>query len=213
MKTLHATCKLPDTNKIVTGKGKAWWTEQLKKIFSSGIVSPEKGEFGEVIVALYMLFCADLLRKKSNQRPKAMDKDTNDMIEHAYTRFSVSLDDFLWSLKLGGKLPPASLESDKTCNVSVGFIQVCRSSLGSCSDSWEALADQGFLKYVYESGTAVFVCPGCPVIDLVMPLRIETSAESEFNPMLVSIKCHTYLVHLHLYSFFIVGSRCYVSRL
>ena len=113
------------------------------------------------------------------------------MIEHAYTRFSVSLDDFLWSLKLGGKLPPASLESDKTCNVSVGFIQVCRSSLGSCSDSWEALADQGFLKYVYESGTAVFVCPGCPVIDLVMPLRIETSAESEFIPMLVSIKCHT----------------------
>ena len=184
------TCRLPDTNTLVTGQKKKWWTEQLQKIFSSGIVSPEKGDFGEVMVALYMLFCADLLREKSNERGNDIDNKDKEkyMIQQAYTQFSVSLHDFLLALKAGRD---ELSETGKACKVSVGFVQVCRNSLRSYCDSWEALADTDFLKFVYESGTAFYVCPGCPVIDLVIPLRIETSAEPDFIPMLVSIKCHT----------------------
>jgi hypothetical protein len=186
--TLQVNAKGSPKTMTIKGKNKLWWTSKLKEIFSSGIVSPEKGDFGEVIVALYMLFCADLLRKRSN--------DMNRTTQQTYTKFSVSLDEWLDMVELGGKLPysDATLKSvpsnaDNECNVSVGFIQVCRNSLRSYGRSWKSLSDQSFLKHVYESGSAFYVYPGCPLIDMVIPLSVETGGKFEFVPMLVSIKC------------------------
>jgi hypothetical protein len=189
-------CELPSKGKIVQGKDKKWWTEKLKEILSSGIVSPEKGDFGEVIGALYMLFCADMIRKRINDdnRLQGMTADNRNMAHshQAYIQFSVSLDEWLYSLETGGKLRDASssIMDKKAYKVSVGFIQVCRNSLRYYKESWKSLADQSFLKHVYESGTAFFVFQGCPLIDMVIPLHIETATgtKSEFVPMLVSIQ-------------------------
>lgn len=111
------------------------------------------------------------------------------MVQQAYIHFSVSLDEWLHILQSGGTLPSAPVEdglsdgdrkeatcegANNACTVSVGFIQVCRNSLRSYGDSWNSLGDPCFLKHVYESGTTCFVHPGCPLLDLFIPLRITT---------------------------------------
>ena len=174
---------------IVCGKSKKWWTSSLIQLFSSGIISPDKGDFEEVLVALYMLFCGDLLRKRINKQ----NEEQCSRIQ-AYSKFSVSLDDWLQLMISGGRLANAS---DVNCAVSVGFIQICRNHLQSYSDSWTHLHDQSFLRHIYESGVAFYTCNNCPVIDMVVPLRIKNQTRGNINgfvyaPMLVSIKCHTH---------------------
>jgi len=176
----------------------------LKEIVSSGIVCPEKGDFGEVVVALYMLFCGDLHRAKMNNESEEKWHHSNEndrkMIQK-YSQFSVSLDDWLNSMLSGGRVSTEPKNLDTECRVTVGFIQICRNSLRSYSYSLSPLKDQDFLQHVYESGIAFYTCNNCPVIDMVVPLRIRTNntnranndrskAKFVFAPMLVSIKCY-----------------------
>ena len=174
--------KMKNESIKIKGKGKKWWSEVLMTIFSSGIVSPEKGDFGEVIVALYMLFSGDELRK--------LDNKGNGI--HAYRKFSVSLDDWLQAMFLGGTIPrQAASSSEGASIVSVGFIQVCRNHLRTYSHSWKSLQDQGFLKRIFESGSAFYACNNCPLIDMVVPLRIKRKKKKVcYAPLLVSVKCH-----------------------
>ena len=170
----------------IKGKSKQWWIEKLKEIFATGMVSPDKGDFGEVVVALYMLFCGDLLRMriKDNTKRSAIRMQP-------FRRFSVSLDAWLHLMLSGGIVSDVPSDQDK---VSVGFIQVCRNPLRAYSDSWKSLNDQGFLKQMFESGVAFYTFDGCPLIDMVVPVRIRSDEVGNvdgfcYAPMLVSIKC------------------------
>jgi len=178
--------------KTINGKPNTWWTAKLKEIFSNGIVSPDKGDFGEVVVALYMLFCGDILRKDMNAVTKRNDKNVNC---RDYRTFSVPLGSWLDLLVSGGKRPEndsSSIEASLGTggSLSVNFIQVCRNSLRSYGKSWESLINSTFLEHVYSSGTAFFVYDGCPSIDMVIPMRLddEPTKKPMFIPMLVQIK-------------------------
>ena len=46
----------------IQGWPKSWWVEKLKFIYSGDLCTPEKGDFGEIMVAFYFLFCANVLR-------------------------------------------------------------------------------------------------------------------------------------------------------
>ncbi len=46
----------------IAGKEKNFWSEKAMELLSSGLCLPEKDSPGEIMVALYMLFCGDLLR-------------------------------------------------------------------------------------------------------------------------------------------------------
>jgi hypothetical protein len=174
--------------KEIQGKAKTWWAGKIREIFSTGMVRPAKGDFGEVVVALYMLFCGDLLRKTISDAAKSENKDSLE-----YNHFSVSLDAWLDLLCSGGRTPvdtkvPDS-ESRDGSSMSVGFIQVCRNSIRSYKNSWASLEDQCFLRHIYESGVGFYVFEGCDLIDMVVPLRINRKeAKDEFIPMVVSIK-------------------------
>ena len=89
----------------------------------------------------------------------------------------------------GGKLPEGPVAP---CEVSVGFIQVCRNSLRSYEKSWKSLGKESYLKSIFNSGIAFYVFPGCPTIDMVVPLRITKGTTTEHIPMFVSIKCRAY---------------------
>lgn len=90
----------------------------------------------------------------------------------------------------GGKLPEGPVAP---CEVSVGFIQVCRNSLRSYEKSWKSLGKESYLKSIFNSGIAFDVFPGCPTIDMVVPLRITKGTTTEHIPMFVSIKCRAYV--------------------
>ena len=189
---------IPGWKRTIQGKKKQWWTLKMKEMFCKGIVRSAKGDFGEVVVALYMLFCGDLLRKKISDKAKSENKDSLD-----YSHISVPLNEWLDLLLSGGKANEgealANVDLEECPSVSVGFIQVCRNSLRSYEASWATLGDQSFLKRIFESGVAFYVAEGCDLIDMVVPLRINrehaegdcclTRPEYEFVPMLVSIKC------------------------
>jgi hypothetical protein len=178
----------PEWTKTIKGMKKTWWAGKIREIFSTGMVRPAKGDFGEVAVALYMLFCGDLLRKTISDTAKSENKDSLD-----YSDFSVSLDAWLDLLCSGGKpLEETKLPANESTDsplVSVGFIHYLR----SYDTSWASLKNQTFLSHIYESGVAFYVFEGCDYIDMVVPLRImvdgeTTSPKYEFVPMLVFIK-------------------------
>ena len=166
------------------GQNKVWWTNKLTEVMSSGMINPDKGDFGEVLVALYMLFCGDMLRQLINEKNKLHGGGVL-----PYSQFSVSLDAWLQLMLSGGKFP---VDDDTNCKVSVGFIQVCRNHLRSYNKSWKGLNNETFLKHIYESGIAFYVFDGCEMIDMVVPMRIK-SDEGKFDgfsyaPMMVSIR-------------------------
>ena len=174
----------------IQGKNKEWWSNELKNIFSNEMVRLDKGNGGEIFVALYMLYCGDRrLRKVLNEIVKQQKSGIQ-----AYSQFSVSLDDWLQLLLSGGNFPNGQGPdpSNEDCKASVGFIQVCRNPLRSHSGSWKS---QAYLKYIYESGIGFFTCDQLELIDMVIPIRIKSNEEGNtdgfcYVPMLISIKSH-----------------------
>ena len=61
-------------------KSKNWWSERVKTLYSTGLCIPSKGDLGEVLTALYFLFCGDECRK---------------IIDETYRTFSVPLGDWI----------------------------------------------------------------------------------------------------------------------
>ena len=198
------------------GKSKKWWSEAFKTLYSTGLCLPDKGSVGEVLTALYFLFCADECRKTIVGNSK-------------YNTFSVPLEDWINSLLLIEETPgiqesrsePAGTQkssaesADKqesssdpadsresisetkgdatkqnSTTIRVNFIQVCRDYTRS---PWSGLADQGFLKNLYNAGTAFYTYPGCELIDFVAPTVITTPNKSPtYGSVLVSIKSRLY---------------------
>jgi hypothetical protein len=193
-----------DQSVAFTGKPKKWWTDKLLQLFSSGLVRPNQHNLGEVMVALYMLFCADECREG---------------VKDDYTTFSISLSDWMENM---GPPPPMSSATDKrnetndgpspkvprtgeahdpkpeTANrgkVEISFIQVCNNGLPIYNLSWKALGDQAFLEHVYHAGTAFYTHRFCTMIDVVAPMRITnnndgigSSPPCTFGAALISIE-------------------------
>ena len=160
-----------------------------------------------------MLFCGDLFRK-------SQDDDDDE-----YMSLSVPVDGWLATLRTGGRTlkqtpppPPAvagtgtAVPSDEpsrlsrkrkrsgtqeTMTASLSFIQVCRNYVRSYEATWESLANQDFLRYLYKSAVAFYLFPGCSVIDVVGSIRLGQHDEEDqadvYVPLLVSIKARTYL--------------------
>ena len=181
-----------DGTNPIRGQAKTFWSEKAMELFKSGLCMPEKGNPGEIMVALYLLFCGDLLRSK---------KDS------ALRDYSVSLDEWFSLLKKGASVPANSTvgavgdisaagASDgatgsavtKNPNADVNFIQVCRNYFRG--SSW---CTRKGLEWMYKSATASYVYPDCPAIDLVAAIRVKpvsSNGDYMYHPLLVSVKCH-----------------------
>mmetsp|Transcript_44278 Transcript_44278/g.107053 ORF Transcript_44278/g.107053 Transcript_44278/m.107053 type:complete len:823 (-) Transcript_44278:252-2720(-) len=167
----------------VTGKGREWWVLKLKELFSGGICRPEKGDAGDVFVALYLLFCADELREAHN----------NPVGSPLLETFSVDLDAWVNQLHISGTAQQATAQQADEPSVTIGFIQVCRNYFRSYSKTWESLGEQSFLEYIYKSGIAFYVYAGCDRTDIVAAIRKATpnddgTSRYEYAPLFIQIK-------------------------
>ena len=198
---------------------KSFWVQQAKVAFSSGLCRPEKGDIGEIFLALYMLFCGDILRQKQDPKLQA---------------FSIPLEDWFVLLKRGGseKLPlprgadaqqhsmatraattraatpgfqrvvskstraattraatralgstELPVQPDQTIELTISFIQVCRSYFRSNS-----YCEPKMLEYMYKSCTALYTYPNCKVIDKAAAIRVCKSSQTTYHPLFVSDK-------------------------
>jgi hypothetical protein len=179
---------IADKEEKVKGKSKSWWSEKVSEVFSKGLCTPDKGDVGEIMVALYFLFCADILRKK---------------VDHEYKTFSVSLECWICLLKKDSSqrsaLPvkdESKQDSQKETQISkekitFNAIQVCHNYLRPYKNSWEELKDELFLERLYEAGVGCYVFAGCEMIDLVFALKkTDSEGKTSYFPMVVSVKSH-----------------------
>ena len=141
--------------KKLRGKEKSFWVQETRRLFDSGLCLPEKGDTGEIMAALYMLFCADELRFNGGERFSLLPS------------FAVDLG--AWIDRLAAE--KAKLQSDTgSYAMEINFIQVCRNY--SRSRSWY---DQRSLEFLYNSATAFYTYPYCPGFDICSAIRITHS--------------------------------------
>ncbi len=167
----------------LTGETAKFWSEQAMVLLKSGLCVPENDDSGEILAALYMLFCGDILRF-------AKDKSLR--------TFSVPLVDWYAAMRGDGhhhiSEPKATVKghgesnnastNGKLHNMEVNFIQVCRNYFRG--HSWKT---QKALESMYNSATAIYVYPDCEAIDLVVAVRVLMNGKTSYHPMLVSVKC------------------------
>jgi hypothetical protein len=155
------------------GKEPSFWTEQVTAIFDSGLCRPISRDLVETGVTLYLLFCGDCLRR-------AYHDD--------YHTFSIPLGSYWTVLKNPPREdgPLSSLNSNVAATTfesmdTVNFVQFRRVNLGI---PLEDMLAQGFLKDLYTSGTACFLCDELSDIDMVVAVK----SDQVYKPLLVSIK-------------------------
>jgi hypothetical protein len=114
----------------------------------------------------------------------------------AFEVFSVDLDEWMNEMTLPKDGTVDSQHQQKIAKngkvVTISFIQVCRNYVRSYDTSWASLNNQSFLEYLYKSGTAFYVFPGCSIIDAVASIRCEIrnngKLECTYAPCFISIK-------------------------
>ena len=160
----------------ITGNKKTFWSAKMGELFSNSICEANKGDYGEVASALFLLFCGDILRKKA-------DPD--------YKTFSVALGQYLEQIARNANATedddPTNVESGHAIsNCHVNFIQLFQYRFHI------ALSDLGrsdFLEGLYNKACAVYSPNNREAVDLVVPCRsMASSGRVEYIPIFVSVK-------------------------
>ena len=170
--------------------------KMFREIFADGLCLPERGDFGEVAVALYLLFCGDVLRKNNNTESedgrKPYHKLSVDFFEwmkivtrnDGNKKQGVTQEDA--AKKDATKTVGTPLERDIQC--SINCIQFFRQPL--CFDL-KYLAGDTFLKSLYEKGCAIYCANNTEAVDLVLPVSVVTKEKiTLYLPVFVSVQNH-----------------------
>jgi hypothetical protein len=182
----------------VQGRQKKWWVQKASDLFGKGLVRPEKGDFGEVMVAMFLILCCDEERKMLNHKKD----NSGEVFITKYQTFSVQLDLVIARWANGGRRNASvseilvagevlEQEAQSVAFFSISAIQVCRNYLRIYDHDWSALADQDFLENLYQAGVGFYTFPGCSTIDMVFALKChceDGQKEAVFYPMVVSVK-------------------------
>ena len=180
------------------GKCPTFWTCKAKELYSSGLCRPEKGDFGEVMVALYLLFCADKVRAKEDLPVPELKSISVPLGSWASFVISGGNDEETMVDRASPKrqkqssyLQNKEAEVTKKANsVRLSCWQFCRNYLRNYGTNWTCFADQSFLGHLYRSGTAFFTFSGCPLIDAVSVLY--NVGCKQYAPLFISIKSTLY---------------------
>ncbi len=182
MAMMDADWEVSGAGTTFRGREKTFWTSKMTQIFSTGLCYPSERDLRELVGALYLLFCGDLVRK-------SIDKD--------YKTFSVPLSSFVQCLlkprDFDNQMPHQTVpnrpgnrrKGQKYRDAHTSFMQVTQNYLHfSLPDFY----NQDFLRGLFESGTAFFVHPGFPDIDLVASVRLTTFENGvTYVPLFVSL--------------------------
>jgi len=181
LKKKHMTDSPRSDDLTIKGTTKANIVNKMRDIFSGGICLPAKGDVGEVAVALYLLFCGDVIRMKNKHNLEFDRSLYYHTISVDYTRWMKAL----WN---GGKLEDDGIQRSK---LEVNCIQFFRYSFRK---STSELADQSFLKSLYDKGCAIYCFTNTEAVDLVIACRdTENENEEQYIPIYVSVKNYRYM--------------------
>ena len=178
--TFHKEAKIasPRNNKrTIEGARKTSLVIKMKDIFPGGMCLPAKGDVGEVAVALYLLFCGDILREEYNEG--LFDR------ERHYHQLGVDYIRWMKTLWNRGNLP------EKDCLKSELHINCILFFRYSFPKSMSELADQLFLKSLFEKGCAIYCFTNTEAVDLL--IACFDAKTSKYIPIFISVKNYGYL--------------------
>ena len=166
----------------ILGAKKKEMAAMMGRIFSEGVCLPAKGDYGEIATALYILFCGDILRRK-----KCAD----------YKEFSVSFSQWMSLVQNrgfenqdggyqdGGYQDGGYQDGD---NILVNCIQFYRQDLRLKLGD---MANQTFLKGLYEKACAIYCANNFEAIDLIVPCY--SAKDKSHLPAAFSVKNYGYM--------------------
>ena len=158
----------------VTGRSRNFWVSKMAQIFSDQTCEPSAGGVGEVFCALYLLFCADMLRFQNPTDPECK-------------HFSVSLCQWIHLVLHGGSDDSELDSATESIDASICFIQINQNYL-RYAESMHAWTQQHFLEHLYKSRSAFYVFEDCSVFDMFGSIRLNNGNDTpEYVPLLVSV--------------------------
>lgn len=162
----------------IRGQTKTRIVEMMGRIFSDGVCLPAKGDFGDVAVALFLLFCGDILRKDQCSE--------HEWYEHLSITFP------LWMDKIWNS-PHSTNKREGWEKLKINCIQFFRISFRR---SLKELSDGSFLESLFVKGCAVYAPTNAEAIDLVIPCQVPDLVHVksyDYIPVFVSVKNYAYL--------------------
>ncbi len=142
------------------------------EFFGNGLCIPEKGDIGEIMVALYMLFCGDALRMNVDKKLR---------------KYSVSLEHWYKIMKQPDLINKEYQNNtgSTSLKMEVSFIQICRNYFRD--HGWNSSES---LEWMYNAAVGTYMYPNCPAIDIISAIRVTSSdGKTSYHPLLVSVKC------------------------
>ncbi len=156
----------------IKGASKTFIAKQMGTIFSSGLCLPAKGDFGEIAVALYLLFCGDILRAEKNDKYHSLSVDFTSWIECVWNK--------------GRKSQPTT-NCEEWEGLEINCIQFFHYAFRS---SLKELCDNTFLGSLYRKGCAIYCPTNTEAIGLVIPCHDVNNDPNNgtYIPIFVSVK-------------------------
>jgi len=166
----------------IVGASKTDVVSTMGKIFSSGLCLPAKGDVGEIAIALYLLFCGDILRARMNQG-----------LSRCYHVLSVDFSSWMKLVWGGGEaeLDAALRHDDPWEGLQVNCIQFFRYSIQS---SLEEMEKDTFLESLYLKGCGIYCPTNFEAIDHALScLDSKNTNQNGYVGLYISGKNYAYL--------------------
>jgi len=202
---------------VVKGIARERIVDMMGTIFSDGMCLPAKGDFGEIAVALYLLFCGDILRKEHS---------TNDGKQ--YHQLSVDLSRWMDTVWAGGKQVESRATKSGRKNVKPRAAKSGRKQVESRATKWDSLyinciqffrlsltcplsdlGSRSFLLSLYEKGCAVYCATNTEAIDVVIPCYDKLN--EDYLPVYISIKNYAQMCPQEAFKFLQTSYRALID--
>ena len=162
----------------ISGKNQNWWVGKAAELVNSKLCIPDRGDLGEVVAALWLLFVADKLRWSTSN--KAFQ------FECSFLEVFLGMNGFVVNEKEEKKDKEEnegeeSEEIKKLVKATISVWQVCRNYFRS---PFTVYTSPSFLRYLYESGVGIYMYSACPTFDLLFSGKLGDL----FFPIFVSVK-------------------------
>jgi len=175
--------EIPMNTKNAANSNIGSWSGYMADMFSNAICLADKGDVGEIGVALYMLLCGDRLRYASDPGLQTLSIPVDRFLDLA---INPTIEEF-------HGVNNATHDSDLTLN----FIQVTKEHLRFRNATQSFPLSDWYLRSLYESARATYAVDSRPVFDILVPIRAKDQTLKNSTkrgdtythvPMLVSVK-------------------------
>lgn len=189
----------------IRGREPNFWVKAMARLFDQHFCLPNRGDCGEVFVALYMLLCADVLRFQNDPHMRLFEVDLEEWLRQLERetlenpkpskrqKFFMETDGEEGPKRRRSPRRPANNITQEK-RLTLNFIQVCRNYFRS-----HAWLGQSMLQYMSDTATGCYVYPLCPAIDIVFPIKkLDAQGATSYHPCLVSVKCWDSITFAHM---------------